>query len=255
MALLTPASRDSRALWVDVARGGAILAMVVFHGSFDLTFLGFVDWPIYSHPLWRAFAASIASTFLFAVGVSLVYAHGRAIRWRAFWRRFAVIAGCAALVTVGTVLTMPAPIFFGILHAIALFSLMALPFLRAPVALTLFVAVLVLAAPAFLTSPAFDAPWAYATGLGTVRPYTFDYEPIFPWFAVTLIGVAAGRLIARPIPGASGYVRAGRVWRALAAAGRNSLVIYIVHQPVLFAVLMGLRFLIDAGSGDWLPNQ
>ncbi|GAB5377343.1 MAG: hypothetical protein AcusKO_38050 [Acuticoccus sp.] len=248
MALLNPAFQR-RALWIDVARGGAILAMIAYHASFDLMFFGLVDWPVAFHPAWRAFAAAIASTFLFAVGVSLVYAHGAGIRWRAFWRRFAVIALFALLVTVGTVLAMPAPIYFGILHAIALFSLLALPFLRAPVGLTVAVAGLVLLAPAVLTSPALDAPYLYAIGLGTAQPFTFDYEPVFPWFAVTLLGVAAGRLVARPAPGASGYARAGRPLRLLAAAGRNSLAIYVLHQPVLFGLLMLVLYAAGRSAG------
>ncbi len=236
MALLS--ARPGRALWIDVARGGAILAMIAYHFSFDLTFFGFTDWPVAFHPLWRGFAASIASTFVFAAGVSLVYAHGGGIRWRSFLTRLAVIAGCAALVTVGTMLAMPAPIYFGILHAIALFSVLALPFLRAPPWQILAAAALVLAAPSVLTSPAFDGPWFYPLGLAARHPVTFDYEPIFPWFGVMLIGVAVGRLIPRPAPDKSGYRVAGRPLRLVAAAGRNSLAIYIAHQPLLFGLLM-----------------
>lgn len=252
MALLNP--RASRALWIDVARGGAILAMIVYHASFDMMFFGFVDWPVSHHPLWRAFAAAIASTFLFVVGVSLVYAHGEGIRWRAFLRRFAIIAGCAALVTVGTVIMVPAPIYFGILHAIAAFSVLALPFLRAPVWLTVAAAALVLVVPHLVGGPAFDAAWAYPLGLSPTRPFTFDYEPVFPWFAVTLLGVAAGRLIPRPAPAASGYRQEGRALAFLAAAGRNSLVIYIVHQPLLFGIMM-LAVMASSWIGGPPPAQ
>ena len=253
MALLN--EHSGRALWVDVARGGAILAMIVYHFSFDLSFFGFADWPVAFHPMWRGFAASIASSFVFAAGVSLVYAHGEGIRWQAFWRRFAVIAACAGLVTVGTIATMPEPIWFGILHAIALFSLLALPFLAAPVWLTLAVALFVLGLPHVFTSAAFDGPWFYPLGLAARPPLTFDYEPIFPWFGVTLLGVAVGRLVPRPAPGASGYDRAGRPLAFVAAAGRNSLAIYILHQPVLFSLMMTAAWILQIASGDWLPPQ
>ena len=253
MAVLT--QRQGRALWIDVARGGAILAMIAYHFSFHLTFFGYVDWPVAFHPAWRSFAASIASTFVFAAGVSLTYAHGERIRWRAFWRRFAIIAGCAALVTIGTVFAMPAPIYFGILHAIALFSLLALPFLAAPAWLTLAAAVAVLVLPHVYTSPMFDGPWFYPLGLASRAPFTFDYEPIFPWFGAMLLGIVAGRLVPRPAAGASGYDRANWPLRAIAAAGRNSLVIYVVHQPLLFGLLMAFNWVLYVGSGDWLPAQ
>lgn len=247
MALLTKGSR--RALWVDVARGGAILAMVVYHFSFDLTFFGFARIPVAANPWWRAYAGAIASTFLFAVGVSLVYAHGGGIRWRSFLIRLAVLVLCAALVSAGTMLAMPAPIFFGILHAIAAFSVLALPFLRAPVWLTLATAAAVLVLPMVYSAEFFSAPYFYPLGLSTRPPFTFDYEPVFPWFAVTLLGVATGRLVPRPAPGASGYDRAGGFLRFLAATGRNSLLIYLLHQPILFGLLLLATYVIDATMG------
>ncbi|MEM8854816.1 MAG: heparan-alpha-glucosaminide N-acetyltransferase, partial [Pseudomonadota bacterium] len=153
-----PAARSPRALWLDVARGWAIIAMVVYHLAFDLTLFGYVDWPVVSHPLWRGFAASIASTFLFLTGVSLVYAHGTGMRWRPFWRRFAVIALAAGAVSVATYFAMPSPIYFGILHAIATFSVLALAFLFAPVAVTLVAAAAVLVLPFVYRDPLFAAP-------------------------------------------------------------------------------------------------
>ncbi|WP_420391564.1 heparan-alpha-glucosaminide N-acetyltransferase [Acuticoccus sp.] len=243
MALLTGAAplaptRSQRIPWLDAARGVAILAMVAYHGAFDLAFFGHVDWPVASHPLWRAFAAGIASTFLFLVGVSLVAAHGERVRWRAFARRLAIVGAGAAAVTVGTVATMPAPIYFGILHAIALFSVLALPFLRAPVGLTLAAAATVFALPFVVSDEAFLAPWAYPLGLAPHPPVTFDYEPVFPWLAVTLCGVALGRVV--PLHPALGR----SPWGFLALLGRWSLVIYLVHQPALFAVLMAVDALM-----------
>jgi len=234
-----------RALWIDVGRGIALAAMVTYHLAFDLTLLRLAELPVASLP-WRIYAAGIASTFLFFAGVSLTYAHGDRIRWRPFLIRLAVITLCAAIVSLGTVFTIPAPIFFGILHAIALFSVLALPFLRAPLWLILGAVPVILVLPAVYADPLFSAPYFYPVGLSPYPPYTFDYEPIFPWFAVTLLGIAVGRLIAPPQPGASGYRRAGRLLRALAAAGRNSLVIYLVHQPILFAILMLVAMLMTA---------
>ncbi|RAH96992.1 hypothetical protein DLJ53_30415 [Acuticoccus sediminis] len=228
-----------RVAWLDAARGVAIVAMVLYHGSFDLLFFGYVDWPVTSHPLWRAFAAGIASTFLFLVGVSLVAAHGNGIRWRPFLKRLAWVVAGAAAVTIGTAFAMPMPIYFGILHAIALFSVLALPFVRAPVALTAAVAAVVFVLPHVWRDALFYAPWAYPFGLAPHMPVTFDYEPIFPWFAVTLLGVVAGRLV-RLVPGEKPV---GPVWRRIAVLGRWSFPIYLLHQPVLFGALMGIAML------------
>nr|WP_269751198.1 heparan-alpha-glucosaminide N-acetyltransferase [Acuticoccus mangrovi] len=239
MALLSPppasrrnAARRQRLGWLDVARGVALVAMIVYHGSFDLMFFGIVDWPVTSAPAWRGFAAAIAGTFLFLVGVSLVAAHPARIRWGSFWRRFAIIVAAAAVVTVGTYFAMPVPITFGILHAIATFSVLALPFLFAPAWLTGLAAVVVFVLPFVFRSAIFEAAWLVPFGLAPVAPITFDYEPIFPWFALTLAGIAT----ARTMDLAGGPAPAGTGWLAL--MGRNSLLIYLVHQPILFTLVM-----------------
>jgi uncharacterized membrane protein len=236
---LTVATAPARArvLWIDAARGVAIIAMVAYHGAFDLAFLGFADWPVTTHFAWRALAAGIASTFLFLAGVSLVVAHGKGVRWPAFLRRLAVIGAAAAAVTAATAVAMPAPIWFGILHAIAAFSVLALPFVFLPAAVTLVVAAGVFALPFLWRDPLFYAPWAYPLGLAPTPPFTFDYEPVFPWLSVTLAGVAVARLV-RPRAGGD---ETGRAWGVVAWLGRNSLVIYLVHQPVLFAILFAAR--------------
>ncbi|WP_157961905.1 DUF1624 domain-containing protein [Acuticoccus kandeliae] len=236
MAILTRRAgpRRPRILWLDAARGLAIIAMVIYHGAFDLLFFGYVDWPVSYGTGWRTFAASIASTFLFLVGVSLVVAHGAGIRWRSFLIRFLVIAGAAALVTIGTAFAMPVPIYFGILHAIATFSVLALPFLRLPAWITLAVAAFVLVLPNLYSSPIFDGPFFYALGLAETGPFAFDYEPIFPWFSATLFGVAFARLV----PQTARIADPGAFWNAIMALGRNSLLIYLIHQPILFGIFM-----------------
>ncbi|MEM9221398.1 MAG: heparan-alpha-glucosaminide N-acetyltransferase [Pseudomonadota bacterium] len=235
MAVLS--QKPGRALWVDVARGLAIAAMIVYHGAFDLAFFRLADLPVTEHWGWRGFAAGIASTFLFIVGVSLVYAHRGGVRWRSFLRRLAIIAGCAAAVSVATILAVPAPVYFGILHAIATFSVLALPFVFLPPFVTVVAALLVLAAPHFLTSPLFSSPLLYPVGLSPVRPVSFDYEPIFPWLSVTLLGVAFARIARFP---AAREAPAPAMLRPLIFAGRHSLVIYLVHQPLLFGIFLAL---------------
>src|SRR4051812_6361479 len=118
---------------VDAARGAALLAMAVYHFSWDLSFFQLIDTPVGTDPAWKWFARAIAGSFLFLVGVSLVLGHGERIRWRAFIRRVAMIAAAAAAVTVVTYFAFPGSyIFFGILHCIALSSGLGMPFLRLP---------------------------------------------------------------------------------------------------------------------------
>ncbi|PZX18384.1 putative membrane protein [Palleronia aestuarii] len=227
------AAPPHRITWLDRARGVALLAMIVFHGSFDLSFLGFVDWPVGSGSGWRLFAISIAGTFLLLSGVSLQIAFGTSLRARPFLRRLGLLCLAAAAITLATWIAMPYPIRFGILHAIATFSVLAIPFLRAPSWVVAVAIVAVLVAAPLLTSPLFSHPALYPLGLDPAPPPSFDYEPIFPWFAAVLAGLLAGRFLPTG--------RRAMTTDPLAFLGRHSLAIYLLHQPVLMGTLLAIR--------------
>ena len=82
-------------------------------------------------------------------------------------------------------------------------------------------------------------------GLASQPPDSNDFVPLFPWFALPLVGIAAARL-ARGLTGLSWFeAAAGRVRTldGVAWAGRHSLVIYLAHQPVLLSLLYALMLL------------
>jgi len=73
----------------------------------------------------------------------------------------------------------------------------------------------------------------------TYKPATEDYVPLLPWFGVVLIGIFLGRTLfgGARVPEWAQWESRGPIARGLALAGRHSLVIYLVHQPLLMAVL------------------
>ncbi len=90
----------------------------------------------------------------------------KGIRWRGFLIRLAMVAGAALAISVVTYIAVPgAFIFFGILHEIALASLLGLAFLRLPALVTLVVAAAVIAAPFYARAAMFDHPWWWWLGL------------------------------------------------------------------------------------------
>ena len=222
---------------IDMARGLALLAMASYHFTWDLGFFGYTDASLTAFGGWKIYARSIASTFLFLVGVSLVLAHGNGIRWRGFWKRFAMVAGAAAAITAVTLVATPDSfIFFGILHQIALASVLGLLFLRLPALLTALIAALVIATPFYLRSPLFDHPALWWVGLPTFTLRSNDYVPLFPWFGVVLAGMAATKLASSSgLLGRLGSFSATRLTRPLVFIGRHSLAFYLIHQPVLIA--------------------
>lgn len=237
----------------DAARGLALLAMASYHFTWDLEFFGYVEPGTATQGLWKLYARGIASSFLFLVGFSLVLAHIHGIRWKPFGKRLAMVAASALAITVATLFAFPgAAIYFGILHAIAAASVIGLLFLRAPVALTLVVALAVLAAPHYLHSPAFDAPWLLWLGLAETPLRSNDYVPLLPWLAPVLFGIAAGRLSIR-----FGLLEKMAQWqnmpRLLTWAGRHSLAFYLAHQPVLIALIYLFSLVHPAPAPD--PQQ
>jgi uncharacterized membrane protein len=218
---------------VDAARTTALAAMVVFHFVFDLELFGHLPAGTSMHGLWWWWARATASGFLLLVGISLWLAHGRGIRWHAFWRRWMMVAGAAALVSVATRIGLGDPwVRFGILHMIAAGSLLALPFLRLPWWVSAVAAAAVALAPGVLRNEALNGGWLLWLGLGTSRPSMMDYLPVLPWLAPILAGVALARLLPWERLDAD-----TPLLRRLAWPGRHSLAIYLLHQPALIGLV------------------
>jgi uncharacterized membrane protein len=227
---------------IDIARGLAVVAMVIYHFSWDLSFLQLTAVNVVQDPGWRWFAKLIAGSFLVLTGIGLSLAHSAGFRRLAFLKRLAKIAGAAALITVATYIAFPQSfIFFGILHCIALSSLLALPVLRMRTWIVILAAAGCFVVPFAATAPALDAPWLDWLGLGSDVPVTNDYVPVFPWFGLVLIGIVVARLGTLRQLDRLAHWRAGtRPNRWLIWLGRHSLPIYLIHQPVLLAVLFGV---------------
>lgn len=235
----TTETPPARIVALDVARGVALLAMAAYHLAWDLEFFGYAPAGMTSVGGWKIFARSIASSFLFLVGFSLVLAHARGIRWRPMMKRLAMVIGAAAAISIATYFALPQGfIFFGILHQIALASVLGLAFLRVPVAMIALAAAFVAAAPLFLRAPVFDHPALWWIGLAPVNPRSNDYVPLFPWFAAVLAGMAAAKIAARlDVLDRLGRLRMGAWHRPTAFFGRHSLSFYLIHQPVLIGLV------------------
>ncbi len=225
---------------IDALRGVALAGMFAFHLIWDLGYFRLVSPDLPYDPVVMGFGHGVAASFLFLVGVSLALASSDGVKLGAFWRRLSVIALAAAGVSGATYWLFPESfIFFGILHCIALSSLLALPLLRAPIWLIAIIALAALIAPLAIASPLFDAPQFWWLGLGTKEPLSNDWRPLLPYFGIVLAGLIAMRLsLARGLPAWVADWRAnGRASAALVWGGRHSLFVYLAHQPIFLAVL------------------
>ena len=239
---------------VDALRGAAIVWMTVFHFCFDLNQFGYITQNFYNDPVWTYQRAAIVTLFVFCAGLGQAIAVHQGQTTQRFWKRWAQVAGCALLVTAGSYWMYPKSfIYFGVLHDIALMLIIcrftSSQRLFSPRWLWLWgavaIAIPLVAARAHIYAASIDFlndktfNWL---GLISKKPITEDYVPLLPWLGVMWWGMAAGQALLARWPG----LLAQPLPKALSPAawlGRWSLSWYMLHQPVMIGVLMGLAAL------------
>jgi len=235
-ARMASPSHDHRLPLLDLARGAAVLAMFGYHFAWDLTLFGFTDWPVQAHPWWLAYRTTVLSSFLAIAGIAAVQAPPLTGRKARFARRLGRLCAAGGAVSLLTYLAFPSSyVFFGVLHCLAALSLLGVAARGLPAALLLAAAGLALALPEFARHPALGQDWLAWLGLAPTPPASVDYVPLLPWAAAYLAGLALGRRLAGVAWRPGGPLAAGLGW-----AGRHSLLLYLVHQPVFLAMLAGL---------------
>lgn len=233
-----PAAAEARLPVLDIARTLAIVAMVIFHFARDLEMFHLAPPGMTLEGGWVLFSRLIAGSFLFLSGVSLVLAHGEGIRWPAFRRRALMIGGAALLVSLATLIAVPRDfIYFGILHGILAASLLGIWLVPRPAIYAAAAALLVvLLWAAFGKSLALPEIFSFTGLLAAPRP-TLDFIPLLPWLAPAFAGIATAkwlRIASWP------RTEPGKAARLIAWPGRHSLAIYLLHQPVLVALLWAI---------------
>jgi len=188
------------------------------------------------------------SMFLLGAGAGQAVAIDAGQTWARFWRRWAQVAGCALLVSLGSLTMFPLSwISFGVLHGMAAMLLLLrllgtrLPparLARTPLAFAgvALVAALAWMLPHWVAEPFFDTRLTNWVGLVTHLPRTEDYVPVLPWLGMMLAGyLAASVLLVHARAAFSGPVPSFA--RPLAVLGRWSLSFYMIHQLILIGSL------------------
>jgi len=234
---------------LDLCRGGAMLAMALFHSTWDLVYFGWVSQDIARSAVFHGLGHIIASVFLLSSGLSLVLAHEHHFHIKAFFIRLMQISAAAAAISLATFYFMPeGMIVFGILHCLAVSSLIAIAFLRAPLWLIGPCAIAALLAPTVISEPLFNGTFVQWLGLGTFEPATYDWRPLFPWLGLVLIGLAIGRFLTSPahehhLTNIAQWTPP-RLIKPLIITGRHGLLFYLLHQPILFGGLFLITSII-----------
>lgn len=234
---------------IDELRGGLIILVVFYHLLYDLSVLFTLDLPLLLNPFtpWMNFLRDFFTACIMLIsGIACLYSHNN-------FRRGLKTLGCGLLLTLFTYLFLPQQIIlFGILHffgsAMLLYGILARAVAKIPfgAGLTLSSLGLILtwnlrygqlglwALSLELPTWLCDKPWLFSLGFPAPGVYSSDYYPLLPWFFAFLGGTFAGRPIREGRAPAFFYTSHSPTF---AAIGRHTLLIYLLHQPILYAVL------------------
>ncbi len=231
-------SNQDRIWEIDFLRGLAIILMVGYHLLYDLgDFAGLKKFLIFSTnldlPGWVIAQNFFAGLFVLLSGISTNFS-------RNHLKRFLKFLVVALIITVATYLfDKSSSILFGIIHLLATSVLLYALFFQKtrPSSRVLWGSLFIIVSfflPALKKSLVIRTNWLIPFGLPSPSFASFDYFPLIPWFGVFLIGTALGRWL---YPEKKSLIRQTLSENLINWCGRNSLWIYLLHQPMIMAVL------------------
>lgn len=217
---------------LDILRTVAILGMVTYHTAYDLQIFYGWDIDVFSGG-WKTLQIATATLFLLLVGVT------SSISGRHPFKRFVRIGSAALAVSVVTYVIDPETyVRFGILHLIAASALL-MPLVRRLNIWLIVPGIILIALGNTVTSMRIGTSLLLPLGIRPPGFTTVDYFPLVPWFGVILIGYGIGYLLYTRLSHQTiCHIEAKKlISEALSWPGRHSLLLYLVHQPIIIGFL------------------
>ncbi len=222
---------------IDELRGFCLIFMVIYHGIYNLvTFLGFNSAILYN-PLMSFLQTLFASSFILLCGISCSFSRNNL-------KRGLKILLFALIVTIVTyIMNNNLFVKFGILHFLAfatIFYGLLQKHLKNISYIIPFLFLILFILTDNILDTTFDIPYLWFLGIRTPSFSSSDYFPIFPWIFMFFIGVYLGKVIKN---------NAFPLWfykmkpTFLSVIGKKSLLIYLLHQPILMAFVYLILFL------------
>ena len=228
----------SQRIWeLDAIKGIALILMLYFHLVYDLDVI--FQYDIDSSNLLNSLTAKASgSLFILTAGISSYLTKDNG-------RRALKVLAFALLLTLITYLYDPGMIItFGILHLIGSSILLGMLFKRLhPLLLILLGLIILFATPWLVSLPHPQNLLLFPLGIAPEIAGSSDYYPLLPWFGVFLLGNALGKSLYREKRSLFSIDLSGSL---LCKAGRKTLMIYLIHQPVLIGIIYAIRSIAGA---------
>ncbi len=215
---------------LDAWRSLAIVLMVTYHFLYDLALFGVITWQqLFSTPL-NIMQKFICCSFIFLAGTSARFSRNNL--------RHGLIVLAAHIAVVIGALVGGQTIRFGVLallgSSMVIWHFAGKYLQKIPGGLlAVFSAVLYFLTDRWTAGILVTSRWLYPLGLQYPGFSSADYFPLLPWLFLFLMGTTFGgwclkhrdnRLLTAPLP------------KALTFLGQHSLLVYVIHQPLLFGL-------------------
>lgn len=241
--------KTGRIFTMDELRGLAVFCMIFYHGFYTVGYLFGNFWGTFFFHFFTPAEPFFAGLFMFISGIACNLSHSNLVRGL---KLFALAMG----VTLVTWIVVPEDIItFGILHFLAVCMILAgllkptadrFRFSWIPVAVCALLYLFTMniqmgyfgpggALTFSLPQELYRTNWLAPLGFHNDAFQSADYFPILPWIFVYTAGIFTGKLArAGKFPAALYKSRVP----AFAWMGRHALILYLVHQPVIYGVCL-----------------
>ena len=224
-------------IWeLDALRGVCILCVIVVHFLIDLSFFGGLDLTL---PAWYVFIQEYGGAIFVVLSGVCVTLGSKSVR------RGLIVFACGMLITAVTYgmyrLGMSGAdvvVKFGVLHLLGVCMLVYPAFKKLPPAALALLGLAIAITGYAIRGVVVPQHWLFPLGLTYEGFTSSDYFPLFPQLGYFLIGAAIGKTAYREkrtfLPGA---FQQTPVARFFCWCGRQSLFIYLLHQPIVYGLL------------------
>lgn len=245
---------QGRIQFFDILRGLAVVLMVVYHIVFVLWWFGMSG--VWTDPLswyWIIVARIALITFILVSGAVMQIQYWKVQAGKKdskfFLRRALFLGWWALAISIFSIVFAPsAPIFFGIIHLLAVSAVLGLPFytfsLRGQIlgAVAVFVAWLIPWSQ-LVSSKLLDSWLLVIVGVSPPAFQTLDYVSVLPFFGWYILGMVVAKIVFN-YPILLDFESKKPLMVVLSKVGMNSLMIYVMHVPLLVLLVLLYRYFL-----------
>jgi len=223
-----------RLIWLDSLRGIAIILMIIFHLTWDLVQFNYIELNIKSD-FMLSFRVVIVGLFLFSVGISLQISYKIFNKFK-FIKRVALLSIYSLLISIGSYIMYPNNwIYFGIIHMILISTFISVWFVNRKY-LALIGSFVVTIPYIFYNINFMFIKEFFSQFIIHLPRVSYDMAPLFPYMGFVLFGIYVYNISKVQVFD----IKKSKVTNILSYLGKHSMIIYLIHQPILFGVFLSL---------------